>query len=152
MWSEHFVDPLVATRRTGMGFLRSMRNGLIFLIWILFTVPIAFAEDPQVPGDVVEDTIEARLNKPFTIVVDSNPSTGYTWKAVFDKKVLKLQKSVYTRPEQQIPGRGGKQTYVFRPVKAGKTTLELQYARTWEKNPAKIMKYLVTIQAPLPAH
>ncbi|AFM27625.1 protease inhibitor I42 family protein [Desulfomonile tiedjei] len=135
-----------------MGFLTSMRKGLIFLIWILFTVPIAFAEDTQVPRDTVEEKIEARLNETFKIVLDSNPSTGYTWQPVFDKKMLKLEKSAYTRPEQQIPGRGGKQTYVFRPVKAGRTMIELQYARRWEKNPAKTRKYLVTIQAPLQKH
>jgi inhibitor of cysteine peptidase len=133
-----------------MGFRQSAGKGLFFLFWILFIVPAAFADDPQLSQDVAEETIEAQFNKTFKIIVDSNPSTGYTWKSIFDKKMLKLERSVYMRPERQIPGKGGKQTYVFRPIKAGTTTIELQYARKWEKHPAKTKKYSVTVQAPLP--
>jgi inhibitor of cysteine peptidase len=135
-----------------MGFRQSARKGLFFLIWILFIVPVAFADEPPLSPEVAEETIEAQVNRTFKIIVDSNPSTGYTWKSIFDKKMLKLEKSVYMRPEQQIPGKGGKQIYVFRPIKAGKTTIELQYARKWEKHPAKTKKYSVIVQAPLPSN
>jgi inhibitor of cysteine peptidase len=135
-----------------MGFRQSAGKGLFFLIWILFIVPVAFADEPPLSPEVAEETIEAQVNRTFKIIVDSNPSTGYTWKSVFDKKMLKLEKSVYIRPEQQIPGKGGKQTYVFRPIKAGTTTIELQYARKWEKHPAKIKKYSVIVQASLPSN
>lgn len=96
-----------------------------------------------------ETRLNAQLHRSFRIVVDSNPSTGYSWTAVFDKSFLELVNSRYERPSPQIPGLGGKQEFFFRPLKRGETVIELQYKRPWEPDvfPAEIRKYAVSIHA-----
>jgi predicted secreted protein len=89
--------------------------------------------------------LNGQLHKRFRIELASNPSTGYSWTADFDKGFLKLESSRYERPGQQIPGRGGKHVFVFLPLKAGETVIEFQYKRPWEPAGAEIRKYSVSI-------
>ncbi|MFH1115009.1 MAG: protease inhibitor I42 family protein [Pseudomonadota bacterium] len=89
--------------------------------------------------------VSANLNKQFTIVVESNPTTGYSWSADFDKSRLRLESSSYERPAEPIPGSGGKQVFVFVPIKEGKTEVVLQYRRSWEKVPVKKRTYKVLV-------
>jgi inhibitor of cysteine peptidase len=104
----------------------------------------AFGQDERPARN--ETRLSAQLHKSFRIVVDSNPSTGYSWTGVFDKSFLKLESSRYERPAQQIPGRGGKYVFVFLPLKSGETVIELQYKRPWEPAAAEIRKYSVSIR------
>ncbi len=95
--------------------------------------------------DPAVKNIRAEVTKSFRIVVQSNPSTGYSWTADFDKSVLQLKSSHYVRPSQQIPGRGGQHIFVFIPLKSGQTTIELQYKRSWEPAAIELRKYSVSI-------
>lgn len=96
-----------------------------------------------------ETHINAQTGQSFRIVLPSNPSTGYSWVVDFDKNFLKLEKSRYMRPSQQIPGRGGRHLFIFTPLKAGETTLELNYKRPWEASPVETQKYSISISESL---
>jgi predicted secreted protein len=90
-------------------------------------------------------TLSANLNKPFTIVVESNPTTGYSWSAKFDASRLRLKSSSYERPAEPRPGAGGKQVFVLVPLKEGRTEVVLQYRRPWEKAPVKTRSYEILV-------
>jgi predicted secreted protein len=86
-----------------------------------------------------------KVNKEFKIPLDSNPSTGYTWKASFDKAFLKLKADRFKRPDKAFPGAGGTQTFVFLPMKQGNTKIEFIYKRPWEESAAQKKTYTIQI-------
>lgn len=90
-------------------------------------------------------SVSANLKKPFTIVVESNPTTGYSWSAHLDKRRLRLKSSSYERPAEPRPGAGGKQVFVLVPLQEGKTEVVLQYRRPWEKTPVKTKSYEILV-------
>ncbi len=53
------------------------------------------------------------VNKEFTIALDSNRTTGYSWEVSFDKAFLKLMADYYKPPTNQRPGAGGAQNFTF---------------------------------------
>lgn len=84
-------------------------------------------------------------NQVLTIVVKSNPTTGYMWNATWNKKYMKLISMKYVPDKPIISGSGGKQIFKFKAIKKGKTKIKLFYARSWEVNPIKIKLYSVKI-------
>lgn len=107
-------------------------------VFISVWTATAFAGDENV-------SLSATLKKPFTIAVESNRTTGYSWSARFDKRRLRLKSSSYERPAEPRPGAGGKQVFVFVPLKEGKTEVTLQYRRPWEKAPVETKRYEVQV-------
>jgi inhibitor of cysteine peptidase len=86
--------------------------------------------------------------KNFSIVLDSNPTTGYSWEAKFDESYIKLVSSNYV-PNPQITGivgSGGTQNFEFSALQSGETQITFTYARPWEKdNPSETKNYNVKI-------
>jgi predicted secreted protein len=80
----------------------------------------------------VENVIQAKLNQPFNISLDSNPTTGYIWTVNFDSHFLKEENESYRRSQPELIGSGGQQVFTFTPVNVGKTTLSAVYKRPWE--------------------
>jgi inhibitor of cysteine peptidase len=83
------------------------------------------------------------------VSLKSNPSTGYTWRiAQDDRQHLQPLGQVYNRPKDAMPGAPGRQVFRFQAGSPGTTTLELDYARQWEKNvpPAETFSITVTIR------
>ena len=89
------------------------------------------------PGDVM------------TVTLVSNPTTGYSWQVMEIDNTILIQVG---EPEyEQSPGSeglvgaGGTETFRFKVVGAGKTTLGLGYMRPWESLPP-IETFSVTIR------
>lgn len=89
----------------------------------------------------------------FTITLDSNPTTGYSWKlgGALNSKILKSEGGKYISPAQTDPpmvGKGGQEVWTFKAVGPGKQTVTLMYVRPWEKNvpPVRTQKIVVTVQ------
>jgi len=86
----------------------------------------------------------------FTITVPSNPSTGYSWRLANrpSAKVVTSAGSKYNEPAEPMPGRGGTETWTFDAVKAGATTISMEYLRPWEKKaqPAKKQLFAVRVE------
>lgn len=80
----------------------------------------------------VENVIQAKLNQPFNISLDSNPTTGYSWTVNFDSHFLKEENESYRRSQPELIGSGGQQVFTFTPISIGKTTLSAVYKRPWE--------------------
>jgi inhibitor of cysteine peptidase len=80
--------------------------------------------------------------------LDSNPTTGYSWKAlVSDPTVVQATGSKDVRPKNAAIGAGGKQNLSFTALKKGQSTLELTYDRPFaEGSPGnKTIAYTVTV-------
>jgi inhibitor of cysteine peptidase len=89
-----------------------------------------------------------------SVQLDSNPSTGYSWQITSDDKTVLEAVGEPTfdlgAGKTPVPGAGGQQTFNFKAVGKGTTTLTLVYVRPWEKNvtptPANTFTVNVTVQ------
>ena len=86
--------------------------------------------DPSVP-------IEVQAGERFTIELDSNATTGYSWVLgnPVDENILRLVHSDYISPKNGLSGAGGNQVWVFEALHPGTTTIVLEYKRSWETEP-----------------
>jgi inhibitor of cysteine peptidase len=93
--------------------------------------------------------INVKAGDTITLILESNPTTGYSWQVMaMDGNVLtELGESEYKSDGQNVPGTGGTETFRFKVVESGKTTLELGYMRPWESvQPLETFAIQVVIQ------
>jgi len=84
--------------------------------------------DPSVP-------IVVEKGQTFTIVLESNPSTGYQWKLgkELDEKILVLESTEYEEPKSELLGKPGEERWTFKAQGLGRTEIVLNYVRPWEE-------------------
>ena len=74
-----------------------------------------------------------------TIKVNSNPSTGYYWVAVYNKKYVKLISNTFKSNNPHLLGSPGIETFKFKGVKGQKITLK--YIKSGTKKTVKQNTY-----------
>lgn len=88
-------------------------------------------------------------NETFKVELLSNPSTGYAWyiaKKGGSTGVDSVGHS-YHVAYVGMPSTGGKETFEFKGVSKGISTLTLYYTRPWEKDkPAQVRKIVVEVK------
>lgn len=82
--------------------------------------------------------IDAQVEKTFSILLESNLTTGYSWKAEFSAEYLELIKQQYEPSTPQILGSGGIEKFDFGALKQGQTEIKFSYLRPWETDAAPI--------------
>lgn len=102
-------------------------------------------------GDkVTGDTFETTVEKTFTIALDANATTGYNWsQTINDTDVVAYVDNAYIAEarDPQVVGGGGTDTFTFKAVGKGTTTITLAYARPWESvPPAETRTITVTVK------
>ena len=73
----------------------------------------------------------------ITLTLESNPTTGYSWQVMEVENAVLTQdgEADYKSESQNLVGAGGTETFQFKAVGSGKTTLKLGYMRPWESVP-----------------
>jgi len=113
---------------------------LSILTACLFVLPLC-AEEPK-PEAAMEYTqpekpIETTTGHPFTIKLESNPTTGFGWQLAqsLDGKVVSLVTNTYIqrKAEPRMVGVGGHEYWTFKTVGQGQTQIAMKYVRSWEK-------------------
>lgn len=84
--------------------------------------------DPSAP-------VSVEAGKEFSLVLASNPTTGYQWNlaAPLDESVLGLSGKDYSPSAPGVAGAGGTETWTFRAKAAGRSVIFMSYGRPWEK-------------------
>lgn len=98
------------------------------------------------------------LNKPiivgkqanyFTIHLNSNPSTGYSWRVKsYDANVVVPIKQTFSHPKVPMPGAGGIESFSFRVNHnafkvEGLTQVTFVYIRPWNLQVAKSVTFTI---------
>jgi predicted secreted protein len=95
-------------------------------------------------------TIESKVGDTFTIPLEANHTTGYSWRLAQtpDPAILKQAGEKYEEDNSGGVGAGGVETWTFQAMARGTVTLVFEYARPFEKNvpPAKTSKFKITIK------
>ena len=93
------------------------------------------------------NTVTAEFNHNFDVQLDSNPTTGYQWQlARHDAKFVQMVGTPQFTPKSVRIGGSGVETFTFKALAKGKTTLDFEYLRPWEKGVAPAKTYSITVQ------
>jgi predicted secreted protein len=97
-----------------------------------------------------ETTVPVGL--PVTVVLASNPTTGYKWgeKAIIgDESVARQTEHFTTGPNSSgsapLVGAPGSETWRIDTLKAGTTTIKMEYSRPWEGGEKATWTYTLTL-------
>ncbi len=81
--------------------------------------------------------IELKKGDKIIILLDSNPTTGYSWipGEEIDSTIVELTDSEYfqTEKEEGMVGVGGFEVFTFEAKNSGQTEIILYYQRPWEE-------------------
>ncbi|OGN88322.1 MAG: hypothetical protein A2Z74_07310 [Chloroflexi bacterium RBG_13_46_9] len=108
------------------------------------------AEDFNKEANVVKE-IEVKAGETFTIVLDSNATTGFQWTAqanTGDAKVIEQATHQYIAPntgDAPVAGMAGVEEWTFKAVNAGTTTITLSYNRPWEGGEKGVRTFELTV-------
>ena len=82
-----------------------------------------------------------------TIELKGNPSTGYTWEAVFaSENIVEISKDVKYLGAKGMVGAPSMFYFTLSSLSSGSTILTLEYKRTWEeKEPLEKKVYNITV-------
>jgi inhibitor of cysteine peptidase len=96
-----------------------------------------------------DKTVTVSPGQTLEVVLDANPSTGYTWTIASAPEFLKSQgdPKFASQAESGVVGAGGKQTLEFAVTAAGKGELSLNYVRPWETGAAPAETFKVQVEA-----
>ena len=94
------------------------------------------------------ERIEVNVGQDFVIALDSNPTTGFSWRLAEPlPRMLKLQSKRYIPDEPQKMGSGGTEEWTFKLVRSGKVTIMFEYVRPWEKKSQPVRRRSFSIVA-----
>lgn len=102
-----------------------------------------------------DEAIEVDQGYQFAVVLESNPTTGYSWRLAepLDEEVVELVSSEFKKTsgsegEGENVGGGGEETWTFKAVGEGETAIKLEYVRPWEENarPEEEKTFSVTVK------
>ena len=117
-----------------------MKLALVLLTAIMLIGAVACSDDgPKVvtlEADDTGKTIKLSSEDTLDVVLEGNPSTGYTWEIEeTENPKLTLMGEPQFEAGAQIPGAGGEFTFRFEVAESGTGNLRLIYHRTWETEP-----------------
>jgi inhibitor of cysteine peptidase len=120
---------------------------------------VAFADGHKSPVKEPAKTLtEADNGKSVTVKVGDlvaislkgNPTTGYSWRtAKLDGKSIEQSGDPKYTVDAHQPGMvgvGGMFVFIFKATKPGKTEVNLEYVRPWEKNKKPAKTFTATIE------
>jgi len=115
-------------------------------VWLCISIPQAAV---TLSEEDAGSTVELRVGDTMEVVLDGNPTTGFSWEtAAIDASVLKQLGEPGFEPYTNLIGSGGKFTFRFQAVSSGQTLLRLVYHRPWETEvpPEKTFEVTVVVQ------
>jgi len=94
------------------------------------------------------DIITLKSGEIFTIALESNPTTGYSWSIEEPLPEILQKVSNEYKPYNtsgNIVGSGGTEIWIFKAIAKGNAAITFQYSRPWEKDVPPIKKELYNI-------
>ena len=102
------------------------------------------------PPRAISKDVEVALGDSFTVTLCSNPTTGFKWELpkITDQTVLQQVDHKFEPPEITKPpkeGAAGKEVWLFKTLKEGKTTISMEYSRPWEGGERAAWTFVLTV-------
>ena len=99
---------------------------------ILAVTPAGCAGKAEAHTDAAK-AITVAVDEEFTIALEANITTGYSWQSDYDKTLLSLVRDDYeaTPVPKGVVGSGGTHSFRFKPLKPGQATVTFTYRQSW---------------------
>ncbi len=120
---------------------------LFILLALIGFVSVSSAQEKTYTEKDAE--ISATVGENFTMSLESNQSTGYSWSLgmVSDNSQIVVAGMDYDLPDTPKTGQGGAEVWHLKAVATGTVKLIFYYARSWEKEvPLKTLTFTVNIK------
>lgn len=111
-------------------------SGLAACATTVASDPLGATCDQLESARVVEQSQRIATGADITVILCSNPSTGFSWDEpqLADASVLQVVDRTYRAPDSAslpIVGAAGNEVLTIRGLKAGTTTLSIGYSQPW---------------------
>ena len=129
-----------------------MLKKLFISILFILTTPIFATPSQPIFTSPHDKIVVSEKNPTFTITLQSNPTTGFSWKVVkYDTPLFTLMSHHFTAPTQKNKvGAPGYETWTFEAKKGNYRVAQvghivLEYARPWTKEQATQTVFTVVV-------
>lgn len=123
---------------------------ILFVSLVILAALTSGCAQPAKTYTVDSKSVNTSVNEEFTIALESNPTTGYSWQNEYDKTKLNLVSDEYKAKvvKENIVGSGGTQYIKFKALKSGTTNVIFSYRRPWMQPSFedKIQTFNVTVK------
>lgn len=117
------------------------------VFFFIFLCAVSYTQEKTYTA--ADSEISAEVGENFTVSLESNQSTGYSWSVgmIADNSQIVVAGMDYDLPDGAKTGQGGAEVWHLKAVAPGNVKLIFYYSRSWEKDaPAKTITYSVTIK------
>ena len=102
------------------------------------------------PPRAISKDGEVAVGDLFAVTLCSSPTTGFKWELpkITDQTVLQQVDHKFEPPEITKPpkeGAAGKEVWLFKALKEGKTTISMEYSRPWEGGEKAAWTFVLTV-------
>lgn len=103
----------------------AMCGGIVYITWF---------NNPMITVTQDQSNIEIKKGQEFTLKLNSNQTTGYSWDVdgTYDTSIITKTGYQYVTDSSNLAGAPGTELWTFKGEKAGTTTLTFKYFRSWE--------------------
>ena len=113
-------------------------NNSIVVMLLMTNIAAGCGPTGEVRLDMADNErqIKVEVDQILVISLESNPTTGFGWELVELKDpILQSMGDAEFQPSEseEIVGAGGTETFRFKVMSTGQTTLTLVYHRSWEE-------------------
>ena len=130
-----------------------MFKKIIVLFGLLFCVTTFADEKTPVFNSPKEKIVVLQKQPTFTITLQSNPTTGFSWKLdKYDSKLVSFVSQQHVAPKnKKLMGAPGYDVWTFKAIKANYRVnqvghITLVYARPWTKDGATKVTFTVVVK------
>ncbi|MDY6953319.1 MAG: protease inhibitor I42 family protein [Thermodesulfobacteriota bacterium] len=85
------------------------------------------------------------VGETFHIVLEANPSTGYSWQVAGVDTAILQAGEVQFRRTSELLGAPEEQIIPFTALRSGATTVDMRYARPWEEE-TRLQNYIINVR------
>ena len=80
-----------------------------------------------------EENITVKRGQKFTIILDSNPTSGFKWIPKFEGSIINLVSHDFQSSTAKCIGGSGKEIFTFLAISSGSDKLKMLCKRSWEE-------------------
>ncbi len=122
-----------------------MRITMLLMLLALSVLFAACSDAVVVDRTANGGTISVAVGGRFTVELESNPSTGFTW-VVVEAEGLALIEEHWTG-DSDLTGSPGISTFLFEATSAGTNDLEMVYTQAWTDGDSLDRSFSLTVSA-----
>ncbi len=109
-----------------------------------------YAPEIVLRADDAFKTLTIKSGTFFTIELETNPSTGYSWTySITNNNVIQYISSEYIPPKDTtVVGASGIQRFVFRGMSDGETSIKMKYEKSYaqQTEPAQFRDFKIIVK------